>query len=299
MLLEAGHEVTVLDDLSTGHKDAIDSRARFVEGSMLDLDAISNALNNCDAVIHFAGKSLVAESVQKPDLYKQVNVEGSTKLLDAMNQAGIKKIIFSSSAATYGQPDVEMISEQSPTNPTNPYGVSKLKVDEILHERVAKDALAAISLRYFNVAGALQTASGWLSERHNPETHLIPNIFKATDRTPLKVFGTDWPTPDGTCIRDYVHVIDLIDAHIKALDLLVAGNHQIINLGSGVGNSVREVIDTAAHVSQRDIPSLDVARRDGDPAILVASIEKAKKVLNWTPSRDLTQMLQEVFAALS
>jgi UDP-glucose 4-epimerase len=299
MLLEAGHEVTVLDDLSTGHKDAIDSRARFVEGSMLDLDAISNALNNCDAVMHFAGKSLVAESVQKPDLYKQVNVEGSTKLLDAMNQADIKKIIFSSSAATYGQPDVEMISEQSPTNPTNPYGVSKLKVDEILHARVAKDALAATSLRYFNVAGALQTASGWLSERHNPETHLIPNIFKATDRTPLKVFGTDWPTPDGTCIRDYVHVIDLIDAHIKALDLLVAGNHQIINLGSGVGNSVREVIDTAAHVSQRDIPSLDVARRDGDPAILVASIEKAKKVLNWTPSRDLTQMLQEVFAALS
>ncbi len=297
MLLEAGYEVSVLDDLSTGHKDAIDTRARFVEGSILDSDALTAALSNCSAVMHFAGKSLVGESVEKPDLYRQVNVEGSRKLLDAMNQVGIKKIVFSSSAATYGQPDAEMISEQTPSNPTNPYGDSKLKVDELLASLAASDGIAAVSLRYFNVAGALQTSNGWLCERHDPETHLIPNIFKSDVSAPLKVFGTDWPTTDGTCIRDYIHVVDLIDAHIKALDILVAGEHEIINLGSGVGYSVREVINTASRVAGRAIPSVDVARRDGDPAILVASIEKAKKVLNWSPERNLTQMIQDVVSS--
>jgi len=295
MLLEAGYEVSVLDDLSTGHKDVIDARARFVEGSILDTTSLSAALSNCSAVMHFAGKSLVGESVQKPDLYMNVNLDGTTKLLDAMAQAGIKEIVFSSSAATYGQPKDSMISEESPTEPTNPYGLSKLKVDELLASRAASDGIAAISLRYFNVAGALQTSDGWLSERHNPETHLIPNIFKATPSAPLQVFGTDWPTADKTCVRDYVHVVDLIEAHIKALTALKPGTHQIINLGSGTGYSVREVIDSAAHVASKVIPSVDVDRRAGDPAVLVASIEKAKRVLNWSPKRDLNQMMQDVF----
>ena len=297
MLLEAGYEVSVLDDLSTGHKNAIDTRARFVEGSILDSDALTAALSNCSAVMHFAGKSLVGESVEKPDLYMQVNVEGSTKLLDAMKVAGIKDIVFSSSAATYGQPGDAPISEQSPTKPTNPYGVTKLKVDELLASRAASDGIAAVSLRYFNVAGALQTSDGWLAERHNPETHLIPNIFKATPSAPLQVFGTDWPTPDNTCIRDYVHVLDLIDAHISALSILKPGTHQVLNLGSGSGYSVREVIDTASRVAGRVMPSVDVARRAGDPAVLVASIEKAKKVLNWSPKRDLNQIMQDVVSS--
>jgi UDP-glucose 4-epimerase len=224
-----------------------------------------------------------------------VNLDGTTKLLDAMAQAGIKEIVFSSSAATYGQPKDAMISEESPTDPTNPYGLSKLKVDELLASRAASDGIAAISLRYFNVAGALQTSDGWLSERHNPETHLIPNIFKATPSAPLQVFGTDWPTADKTCVRDYVHVVDLIEAHIKALTALKPGTHQIINLGSGTGYSVREVIDSAANVASKVIPSVDVDRRAGDPAVLVASIEKAKRVLNWSPKRDLNQMMQDVF----
>ena len=294
-MLEAGHEVSVLDDLSTGHKDVIDARARFVEGSILDSMSLSAALSNCSAVMHFAGKSLVGESVQKPELYMNVNLDGTAKLLDAMAQAGIKEIVFSSSAATYGQPKDAMISEESPTEPTNPYGLSKLKVDELLASRAASDGIAAISLRYFNVAGALQTSNGWLSERHSPETHLIPNIYKATPSAPLQVFGTDWPTADKTCVRDYVHVVDLIEAHIKALTALKPGTHQIINLGSGRGYSVREVIDSAARVAGKVIPSVDVDRRAGDPAVLIASIEKAKRVLNWSPKRDLNQMMQDVF----
>jgi len=295
LMLEAGHEVSVLDDLSTGHKDVIDARARFVEGSILDSMSLSAALSNCSAVMHFAGKSLVGESVQKPELYMNVNLDGTAKLLDAMAQAGIKEIVFSSSAATYGQPKDAMISEESPTEPTNPYGLSKLKVDELLASRAASDGIAAISLRYFNVAGALQTSNGWLSERHSPETHLIPNIYKATPSAPLQVFGTDWPTADKTCVRDYVHVVDLIEAHIKALTALKPGTHQIINLGSGRGYSVREVIDSAARVAGKVIPSVDVDRRAGDPAVLIASIEKAKRVLNWSPKSDLNQMMQDVF----
>jgi UDP-glucose 4-epimerase len=295
MLLEAGYEVSVLDDLSTGHQDAIDTRARFIEGSILDSISLSAALSNCSAVMHFAGKSLVGESVQKPDLYMHVNVDGTTKLVDAMVQAGIKEIVFSSSAATYGQPQDAAITEESPTEPKNPYGLSKLKVDGLLASRAASDGIAAISLRYFNVAGALQTSNGWLTERHSPETHLIPNIFKATPSAPLHVFGTDWPTADKTCIRDYVHVVDLIEAHIKALTALKPGTHQVINLGSGTGYSVREVIDTASKIAGRLTPTIDSPRRAGDPAVLVASIEKAKRDLNWSPKRDLNQMMQDVF----
>ena len=241
MLLEAGYEVTVLDDLSTGHSDVIPTEAKFVKGSLLSNQDLDEALTGCDAVMHFAAKSLVGESVEKPDLYAEVNVGGSKALFSKMKAHGIKKIVLSSTAATYGEPKRVPIAENDEPAPKNPYGATKLEIDRM----VATSGFSAISLRYFNVAGALQSANGWLAERHNPETHLIPNILKATNDAPVKIFGTDWPTEDGTCIRDYIHVVDLIEAHIKALETLPEAKHEIINLGSGDGYSVRQVIAAA------------------------------------------------------
>ena len=292
VLIDQGHEVVVFDDLSTGHKDAVDPRASFIEGSLLDPSALKQAIQNCAAVMHFAGKSLVGESTQKPDLYREVNIGGTANLLAAMNSAGVERLVFSSSAATYGQPTSDLITEDSPAAPTNPYGQTKLEIDQM----ISASKLSAISLRYFNVAGALKTKQGWISERHANETHLIPNVLKATGENPLKIFGTDWDTPDGTCVRDYVHVVDLIDAHILALDKLTS-HHEIINIGSGRGNSVREVISASEKVLGRKIATVDTQRRDGDPARLVASIDKAKKVLGWAPSRDLTAMIADHHAA--
>ena len=292
VLIDQGHEVVVFDDLSTGHKDAVDPRASFIEGSLLDPSALKQAIQNCAAVMHFAGKSLVGESTQKPDLYREVNIGGTANLLAAMNSAGVERLVFSSSAATYGQPTSDLITEDSPAAPTNPYGQTKLEIDQM----ISASKLSAISLLYFNVAGALKTKQGWISERHANETHLIPNVLKATGENPLKIFGTDWDTPDGTCVRDYVHVVDLIDAHILALDKLTS-HHEIINIGSGRGNSVREVISASEKVLGRKIATVDAPRRDGDPARLVASIDKAKKVLGWAPSRDLTAMIADHHAA--
>ena len=292
VLIDQRHEVVVFDDLSTGHKDAVDPRASFIEGSLLDLTALKQAAQGCAAVMHFAGKSLVGESTQKPDLYREVNIGGTANLLAAMKSSGVERLVFSSSAATYGQPTSDLITEDSPAAPTNPYGQTKLEIDQM----ISASKLSAISLRYFNVAGALKTKHGWISERHANETHLIPNVLKATGENPLKIFGTDWDTPDGTCVRDYVHVVDLIDAHILALDKLTS-HHEIINIGSGRGNSVRAVISASEKVLGRKIATVDAPRRDGDPARLVASIDKAKKVLGWAPSRDLTAMIADHHAA--
>jgi len=294
VLVNQGHQVVVFDDLSTGHKDAVDPGASFIEGSLLDQSALEAALQGCSAVMHFAGKSLVGESTQKPDLYREVNIGGTKNLLAAMKSSGVERLVFSSSAATYGQPTADLITEDSPTAPTNPYGQTKLEIDQM----ISAAGLSAISLRYFNVAGALKSAHGWVSERHTTETHLIPNVLKAISDAPLKIFGTDWDTPDGTCVRDYVHVVDLIDAHILALEKLTS-RHEIINIGSGAGNSVREVISVSEKVLGRKIPTVDAARRDGDPARLVASIDKAKKILGWTPTRDLTAMIEDHHTAQS
>jgi len=297
MLLDKGYEITVLDDLSMGHKDAVDPRATFYSGSILDAEVVRQALQGCSAVMHFAGKSLVGESVEKPELYRHVNIDGSEILLNEMKAAGISRIVFSSSAATYGEPKRVPILEDDIPDPTNPYGASKLGVDHLLTRFAAEDGFAAISLRYFNVAGAFKSQNGWLAERHNPETHLIPNVLRSIDSAPLKIFGTDWPTADGTCIRDYVHVVDLIDGHIRALNALTPSTHEIVNLGSGGGYSVREVIDTASRVVGRTIPALEFERRAGDPAVLIASIEKAATLLGWKPTLNLENMIADAQSA--
>lgn len=293
LLIQRGYDVTVLDDCSTGHADSVPAQATFYQGSILDGEIVRKALTGCDAVIHFAAKSLVGESVEKPDLYRNNNVGGSQVLFDEMDGAGIARIVVSSSAATYGDSKIQPILETHKAHPTNPYGETKLMVDNLLIDLCAEENFAAISLRYFNVAGAMKTETGWLAERHNPETHLIPNVLKATSDNPLKIFGADWETKDGTCIRDYVHVVDLADAHLRALAALKDGAHEIVNLGSGGGYSVREVVTTARKVVGYEIPSVDVARRAGDPAVLIASIEKAKSLLDWTPTRDLESMISD------
>jgi UDP-glucose 4-epimerase len=249
--------------------------------------------------MHFAGKSLVGESVEKPDLYHSVNVDGTRILLDEMRKQSITKIVFSSSAATYGEPKVVPILETSETNPTNPYGATKLAIDHMITEEATEHGISAASLRYFNVAGALKADRGWLAERHNPETHLIPNVLRSTQANPVKIFGTDWPTADGTCIRDYVHVIDLIDAHIKALNSLGAAGHEIYNLGSGSGYSVREVVKAASDAIGHQIPFVDSPRRAGDPAVLIADISKAKRMLAWEPTRDMTTMVADTLNSMA
>ena len=297
ILKNSGHDVTVLDDCSTGHADSLPPTVRFVQGSLLDTDMVSRALKGCEAVMHFAGKSLVGESVEKPDLYRKVNVDGTKVLLEQMHVLGIKKIVFSSSAATYGEPESSPVSETAKCSPTNPYGQTKLAIEQELATAALTQQVAAVSLRYFNVAGALQTERGWLAERHDPETHLIPNALKATSESPLRIFGRDWDTEDGTCVRDYVHIIDLIDAHMRALQYLTPSEHHVFNIGSGTGFSVAQVVASVSRVKGAALPTVDAARRAGDPAVLVANIDKAEMLLNWRPVRTLDQMVEDTFNA--
>ncbi|MFI6988358.1 UDP-glucose 4-epimerase GalE [Nonomuraea wenchangensis] len=279
-LVEAGHEVTVLDDLSTGHRDAVPEGARFVRA---DIAEPGDALDGVDAVLHFAAKSLVGESVDKPGLYWTNNLGGTLALLEAMRDKGVGRIVFSSTAATYGEPERAPIEESDPTRPTNPYGASKLAVDTALSAFARVRGLAAVSLRYFNVAGAY----GRFRERHAVETHLIPNVLKVAtgERDSVSVFGTDYPTQDGTCVRDYVHVADLARAHLLALEALTPGEHKIYNLGSGSGFSVREVISVCREVTGHEIPAVFGERRPGDPAVLVASSAKIQRELGWKAAR--------------
>ena len=297
ILIAQGYEVSVFDDCSTGYADNVPSGVTFVQGSLLNRSEITQALKGCEAVMHFAGKSLVGESVEKPELYWSVNVGGTRNLLDEMRIAKISKLIFSSSAATYGEPEVLPILESAPNKPTNAYGASKLAVDAMITDEARGHGLSAASLRYFNVAGAHKSSRGWLTERHDPETHLIPNVLRSTAANPVKIFGSDWPTKDGTCIRDYVHVVDLIDAHIKALKTLAKPGHEIFNLGSGGGYSVREVITAASKATGSQIPCVDSPRRAGDPAVLIADIAKAQRVLSWQPTRNLEAMVSDTLAS--
>lgn len=285
-LVDRGDEVTVLDDLSTGHADAVRG-AKLVRGDIADVSLTSKVLteHRTEAVVHFAAFSLVAESVADPLKYYARNVGGTVALLNAMREASVQKIVFSSTAAVYGNPQRLPIDEDHPKEPTNPYGSSKLAIERMLAECSAAYGTRAVSLRYFNAAGA--DARAGLGERHDPETHLIPLVLRAAAKgTPVSVFGTDYPTRDGTCVRDYIHVADLCDAHVRALDWLSAHpRYDCFNLGNGDGATVFEVVEAARRVTGKEITVNRAERRPGDPASLVADATKAKRVLGWQPAR--------------
>jgi UDP-glucose 4-epimerase len=295
-LLAAGHEVVVVDDLSTGHADAVPPGAEFHQ---LGLTELRSALPEwrVDAVLHLAAKSLVGESTENPALYWHNNVGGTLALLDAMRAAGVDRIVFSSSAATYGDAGEKPIREDAPTRPTSPYGASKLAVDLALADYARAYGIATISLRYFNVAGALHTDTGSYGERHAVETHLIPNALRAAaGGPPLPLYGTDYPTPDGTAVRDYIHVVDLGQAHLLALDAAEPARPRVVNLGSGRGYSVREVLTTVGEVVGRPVPVSEQGRRPGDPAVLVAANELAGQLLGWAPKADPAAMVRDAWA---
>ncbi|HWC81633.1 MAG TPA: UDP-glucose 4-epimerase GalE [Pseudonocardiaceae bacterium] len=292
-LIEAGHEVVVVDDLSTGHADAVPEGARFINGDIAEV-AGSVLAEGFDGVLHFAAKSLVGESMQNPGKYWFGNMVTSLKLLEAIREHSVPRLVFSSTAATYGEPDEVPIKETAPTNPTNTYGATKLAIDYAITSYATTHGFAAASLRYFNVAGA----HNQFGERHATETHLIPIVLQVAlgQRDKVQMYGEDYPTPDGTCVRDYIHVTDLADAHLLALDHAEPGQHRIYNLGSGTGFSVRQVIDTCREVTGHEIPATVADRRAGDPAVLVASSERAQKELDWQPSRtDLTRIVRDAW----
>jgi UDP-glucose 4-epimerase len=293
-LIEAGHEVVVLDNLERGHREAVAPQARLIVGDLRDADAVDAAVSEgFDGVLHFAAFALVGESVTHPELYYRNNVLGTLNLLEAMRDAGVPRLVFSSTCAVYGQPDEVPIREDAPPRPANAYGASKLAVDEMIGAFCVAYELGAVSLRYFNVAGA----SGDAGEDHEPETHLIPNVLRtAQGRNPhVELFGTDYATPDGSAIRDYIHIEDLAAAHLLALDATTPSAHQIFNLGTGNGYSVREVIEAVREVTGAEIPVVERDRRPGDPPRLVAGAEKIRSELGWTPERDLMRMVQDAW----
>lgn len=284
-LAARGTEVTVLDNLATGHREAV-RWGRLVDADLLVPGSLEPAFagRRVDAVMHFCARSLVGESMAQPYAYYANNVTGTLNLLQAMRRHGVERLVFSSTAAVFGQPQSAAIDERHPKAPINPYGASKLMVERILEDAAAAYGLRSVALRYFNAAGA--SPDGDIGESHDPETHLIPNVLRAAlgQGAPLKVFGDDYPTPDGTCVRDYVHVDDLAQAHGQALACMEAnaGAHAF-NLGNGQGFSVREVIAAAAEVTGRAIPYDLAGRRPGDPAVLVAASDKARRELGWRP----------------
>jgi len=295
-LLSDGHEVVVYDNLIKGHRAAVDARAKFMEADLMNGDALRHALrdNSVEAVIHMAAHSLVGESVEQPAKYFENNVVAGLKLIDAMRDCGVNKLVFSSTAATYGEPEKQPIEESDPTEPTNPYGESKLAFERALHWYEKAYGLRYASLRYFNAAGA----SKQFGEQHDPETHLIPLVLQAANgtRADVQIFGDDYSTRDGTCVRDYIHVIDLARAHILALDIL-GERSAIYNLGcGGDGYTVTEVIETAREVTGREIETRTVKRRAGDPAVLIASSDKIKHELGWSPKfQDLKLIIQSAW----
>ncbi|WP_297080284.1 UDP-glucose 4-epimerase GalE [uncultured Enterococcus sp.] len=285
-LVAKNQEVVVVDNLLTGHRQAVHEKATFYEGDIRDKAFLTNVFEQeqIDGVIHFAASSLVGESVEKPLKYFNNNVYGMQILLEVMQEHDVKHIVFSSTAATYGEPEVSPITEETPTNPKNPYGESKLMMEKMMKWCDEAYGMKYVALRYFNVAGAKQDAS--IGEDHTPETHLVPIILQVAlgQRDNLQIFGDDYPTSDGTCIRDYVYVEDLIAAHLLALEYLQAGNESNqFNLGSNNGYSVKEMLDAAREVTGKEIPAVVAPRRMGDPSSLVASADKAKEILGWSP----------------
>ncbi|NLE68475.1 MAG: UDP-glucose 4-epimerase GalE, partial [Lentisphaerae bacterium] len=290
MLLDQGHKVVVFDNLERGHRRAVDRRALFIKGDLRKRLQIERAIGKArpEAVLHFAAYALVGESMEQPAMYFRNNVEGSLNLAEAMLDAGVPRIVFSSSCATYGQPETPAITEDTAQRPTNPYGESKLVFEKMLGWYGRLRNLQSVVLRYFNAAGA----SGKYGEDHDPETHLIPNVLKAALglRPALQVFGDDYATPDGTCIRDYIHILDLARAHAASVTGSFTG---AFNLGTGTGHSVRQVIEAARRVTGRPVPVDMRPRRPGDPARLVADYTKAKAALGWTPAHSAIDEIVE------
>jgi UDP-glucose 4-epimerase len=289
LLLDAGHEVVVLDNLSTGFRDAVAPDATFVEADIQDAASVLTPGSGFDAVLHFAGLIAAGESMVRPELYWHDNVVGSLALLDAVRAAGVPRLVFSSTAAVYGNPAELPITESAVKAPTNTYGATKLAFDHALTSEAFAHGLAAVSLRYFNVAGAYIRPDGTaIGERHAPETHLIPIALQvaAGKRDKLQLFGDDYPTADGTNVRDYIHVEDLARAHLLALAAAVRGEHRIYNLGNGNGFSNRQVVEVAREVTGAELPVEIAPRRDGDPAALVASSRKAADELGWVPAKN-------------
>ncbi|MGW4370018.1 UDP-glucose 4-epimerase GalE [Nocardia takedensis] len=297
VLLEQGHDVVVVDDLSTGNADGVPEGARFVQGDVAEAAPALLRAESFDGVLHFAAQSLVGESVQQPEKYWHGNVVKTLELLEAMRHSGTGRLVFSSTAAVYGEPDRVPITEDAPTRPTNPYGASKLAIDHAITSYAIAHGLAATSLRYFNVAGAY----GGLGENRVVETHLIPLVLQVAlgHRKAISVFGTDWPTHDGTAVRDYIHIRDLAQAHVLALDTAEAGVHRIYNLGSGTGFSVRDVISACERVTGLPIAAQDAPRRPGDPAVLIASSARAVQELGWLPvHNDLDEIVSDAWSFL-
>lgn len=298
-LLDNGHEVVIADNLVTGYREAIPEKATFYQGDLRDKDFLNDLMKKekVDAVIHFAAYSLVGESVVNPLKYYENNLYGTKVLLDAMIESGVDKIVFSSTAATYGEPENIPILENDRTCPTNPYGETKLAMEKMISWVAKAHGLHYVSLRYFNACGAHK--SGAIGEAHNPESHLIPLVLQVPNgkREFVSIYGNDYDTPDGTCIRDYIHVTDLAKAHILAVEYLMnGGESDIFNLGNGVGYSVKEVIKTARKVTGHPIPAKEEARRAGDPARLVASGKKAKEILGWEPEiKDLADIINSAW----
>ena len=299
-LIEQGKDVVIIDNLQSGHIGAVHPKAKFYKGDIRDASILDKIFteNKIEYIVHFAANSLVGEIMEKPLLYFNNNVYGMQILLESMVKHNIKNIVFSSTAAVYGEPKRVPILEDDETNPANTYGETKLTMEKMMKWCNKAYGINYVALRYFNVAGSL--GDGSIGEDHNPETHLIPLILQVPlkKREFISVYGTDYPTPDGTCIRDYIHVLDLADAHIKAVEYLEAGNESnIFNLGNGVGFSVKEMIEAAKEATGKEIKVVLGDRRAGDPAQLIASSEKANKILGWTPKfTDVKDIIKDAWA---
>ena len=299
LLVKQGYEVVVVDNLRTGHWQSVKGARKLYVGDLRDTAFLHRVFseNRIDGVINFAACSLVGESVVDPLKYYGNNVEGAVSLLTAMQTHGADKIVFSSTAATYGEPEKQPIEEGDRTEPTNPYGATKLAIENMLKWCDGAYGIRYVALRYFNAAGS-DTEAG-IGEDHEPESHLIPLVMKTAlgQRDHIGIFGEDYPTPDGTCVRDYIHVKDLAEAHLLALEYLErGGSSDVFNLGNGTGYSVREIIDTARRVTSKEIKAVAEPRRGGDPSVLIASNKKAAEVLGWKPNRSLEQIVADAWA---
>ena len=291
-LIDSGHEVKVIDDLSNGFKENIDESANFIEGSILDDYKLNQALDGVETVFHLAAKIRVEEGEREPELYKKVNIEGTLNLINKCVERKIKKLVFASTAAVYGDPEDYPVDEKSKVNPVNVYGASKLEIDQYLEKYAKPLGISSICFRFFNIGGALKTKSGtWLKIKHEGATHLIPSILHSSIEKPLFIFGNDWPTKDGTPTRDFIHVVDLVEALTKSLNKLEKPGNQIINLGTGTGTTVLEVVKSAELALKRSINYKFVNRRRGDSFALVTSNKKAKEILDWNPSIPLVKIL--------